>query len=66
MQLSGGKSSSDATGGTASGMFDNSGFVVNFGNDNNTSAGIKTPTAGIPFYVWIAGAVLAAIWLAKR
>lgn len=44
-----------------SGGFDSSGFNVNFGNGVSQNGG-----GGIPSWVWLAGAAIAAVWAWKR
>ena len=53
--------STSASGASNSG-FDNSGFVVNYGGGVSTASG----GLGVPSWVWIAAAVVAVVWIAKR
>lgn len=62
MSLQGGTAKSDATGGTSagSGMFDNSGFTVNYAPSIGVGGG------SLPSWVWVAAALAGAVWLVKR
>lgn len=56
----GGSARSDAQGGYASSMFDNSGMTVNYAPSIGVGGG------SLPSWVWIAAAVLGVVWLARR
>lgn len=56
---------SSSASGQASAGFDNSGFVVQYGNGNAASATGGGP-GGLPSWVYIAGAVLLGVWYARR
>lgn len=60
ISLKGGTSRADATGGTASGMFNNSGFTVNYGPSVGGVGGAS------PSWVWLAVAVMAGVWILRR
>lgn len=60
LNFNGGKSQSDATGGTASGAFDNSGFTVNYAPSIGVGGG------SMPSWVWIVAAVAGVVWMVKR
>lgn len=49
-----------AYGGTASGMFDNSGFTVNY------APGLGIGGGSLPSWLWMAAAVAGMIWLARH
>jgi hypothetical protein len=50
--------------GTANGMFNDSGFVVNFKSSGNASA--STGTGNLPGWVVPALAIGAVLWLARK
>lgn len=53
---------SSAATGTSNSGFDNSGFVVNFGNGNSTAK----DAGGIPTWVLAAVAIGAVLWLTRK
>lgn len=50
--------------GTADGMFNDSGFVVNFKSSGSASA--STGTSSVPTWFYPALAIAAALWLARK